>query len=52
MDISFSPKCVLSNTYKILELYLIIYTEHKITIEFWSNGLTLGMKKIESWAHN
>ena len=52
MNIFFSSKYVLPNADKILELYLLIYIEHKKTIEFWSNGLTLARENIESWLHN
>ena len=47
MVISFFPKCVISNSYYIIGLYLLIYIEHKGTIEFWSNGLTKTREKID-----
>ena len=52
MNISFSSKSVLPNPCKILELYLLIYIEHKETIMFWSNRLTKTIEKMEPWAHS
>ena len=52
IDIYFSLKSVIPNPCKILGFYLLIYIEHKKTIEFWSNELTKIREKIESWVHN
>ena len=52
MDISFSPKCVMSNVYKIIGFYLLIYIEHKGIIELWSNRLITTREKIKLWTHS